>query len=265
MGAALAALALLALPSAAHAQGATLDGAPLNVFADGLGAIQVRVDGLAAGLFYDPTENPAHAGLEIKEGERVYPLQDGFSTTPGRVSAGPTLTDLGGGTQRLHAEYLVGPNLRVAEDHAYTNGASQIDVRYAITEHLGRPDLDPGRCARRPLRRQQRQRQRRDPPREPALRRRPRRGLGARLRPAGDHAVGGAAGGRLRLVFSNFAGDGLNGTVDSEAPDNGVGVSWQLDNLAPGETRAIDAAGCSPPRRRPGPCRRRPSSPTPMA
>ena len=58
----------------------------------------MRVDGLAAGLFYNPEENPAHAGLEIKEGETVYPLQDGFSTAPGRVSAGLTLTDLGGGT-----------------------------------------------------------------------------------------------------------------------------------------------------------------------
>ena len=63
-----------------------LDGAPLNVFADGLGAIQVRQDGVAAGLFYDPSENPAHAGLEIKEGETYYPLQDGFATAPGRVT-----------------------------------------------------------------------------------------------------------------------------------------------------------------------------------
>ena len=65
-----------------------LDGTPLNIFADGLGAIQVRQDGVAAGLFYDPDENPAHAGLEIKEGESYYPLEDGFTTAPGRVSAG---------------------------------------------------------------------------------------------------------------------------------------------------------------------------------
>ena len=75
LAAALAALVALAVPSAAHAQGALLDGAPLNVFADGLGAIQVRQDGVDAGLFYDPTENPAHAGLEIKEGETYYPLR----------------------------------------------------------------------------------------------------------------------------------------------------------------------------------------------
>ena len=240
MGVALAALALLAVPQAAHAQGATLDGAPLNVFADGLGAIQVRVDGLAAGLFYNPEENPAHAGLEIKEGETVYPLQDGFSTSPGRVTGGLSLTDLGGGTQRLHSEYLVGPNLRVAEDYTYTNGASQIEVHYAITNvsgaatsirvgvlsdlYVGNNDSGTG-----------------------VIRSESPRFVGGR-----DDNSGLVYGlqeitpwsalqeGDFELVFSNFAGGGHNGTVDSAAPDNGVGVTWQLDNLAPGETRAID-------------------------
>src|SRR6476619_5899158 len=82
-----AALVGLALPSAASAQGgALLDGTPLNVFADGLGAIQVRQDGVASGLFYDPDQNPGHAGLEIKEGESYYPLEEGFTSAPGRVS-----------------------------------------------------------------------------------------------------------------------------------------------------------------------------------
>ena len=81
---------MLATPAGAQAQsGLMMDGTPLHVFADGLGAIQVRVDGVAAGLFYDPAENPAHAGLEIKEGESVYPLQDGFSTAPGRANVEP--------------------------------------------------------------------------------------------------------------------------------------------------------------------------------
>ena len=50
--------------------------------------------------------------------------------------------------------------------------------------------------------------------------------------------MGALQEGDFELVFDNFAGGGLNGTVDSAAPDNGVGVTWQLDNLAPGETRA---------------------------
>ena len=240
MGVALAALALLAVPQAAHAQGATLDGAPLNVFADGLGAIQVRLDGLAAGLFYNPEENPAHAGLEIKEGSTVYPLQDGFSTAPGRASGGLTLTDVGGGRQLLHAEYTVGPNLRVAEDHAYANGSSQIDVRYAITNTSAAPtsirvgllsDLYVGN----------------NDSGNGVIRNESPRFVGGR-----DEASQLVYGlqevtpwnafqeGDFELVFSNFAGDGLNGTVDSAAPDNGVGASWQLDNLGPGETRIID-------------------------
>ncbi len=240
MGVALAALALLAVPSAAHAQGATLDGAPLNVFADGLGAIQVRVDGLAAGLFYNPEENPAHAGLEIKEGETVYPLQDGFSTAPGRVSAGLTLSDLGGGRQRLEAIYTVGPNLRVTEQHTYSNGASSIDVRYAIANISGAPtsiragllsDLYVGN----------------NDSGNGAIRSESPRFVGGRDEASqlvyGLQEVTPWAAlqeGDFELVFSNFAADGLNGTIDSAAPDNGVGVSWQLDNIAPGETRAIE-------------------------
>ena len=241
MGVALAAFALLAVPTAAHGQGATLDGAPLNVFADGLGAIQVRVDGLAAGLFYDPDENPAHAGLEIKEGNTVYPLQDGFSTAPGRVSGGLTLNDLGGGTQRLDATYSVGPNLRVTEQHTYTNGASQVDVRYAITNTSAGPtsirvgllsDLFVGN----------------NDSGNGVIRSESPRFVGGRDEASqlvyGLQEVTPWAAlqeGDFELVFSNFAGDGLNGTVDSAAPDNGVGVSWQLDNLGPGETRTIDA------------------------
>ena len=138
LAAALAVLAVLALPGAAQAQGGlTLDGTPLNVFSDGLGAIQVRLDGVPAGLFYDPETDPAHAGIEIKEGDTVYPLQDGFSTAPGRVNAELlTVTDNGGGTRTLHTAYQIGPNLRVGEDHTYTDGTSQIGAHYAITNKL---------------------------------------------------------------------------------------------------------------------------------
>ena len=45
-----------------------VDGTPINVFADGFGALQVRYDNQTSGLFYDPEQNPAHAGLEIVEG-----------------------------------------------------------------------------------------------------------------------------------------------------------------------------------------------------
>jgi hypothetical protein len=242
LAAALAALAVLVLPaSAAHAQGGlTMDGAPLNVFADGLGAIQVRIDGLPAGLFYDPATDPAHAGLEIKEGDTVYPLQDGFTTAPGRVSAAPlTITDFGGGTRELNTAYAVGPNLRVRESHRYVDGTSEIMSVYGITNVSGAPvslragllaDLfvgsnDSGNgviAATAP------------------------RFVGGR-----DEASGLVYGlqemtpwsafqeGDFELVFDNFAGGGLNNSVDSAAPDNGVGATWQIDNLAPSDERLI--------------------------
>jgi hypothetical protein len=243
---------MLALAPAAHAQGLQLDGTPLNIFADGLGAIQVRVDGLPAGLFYDPTEDPAHAGLEIKEGETVYPLQDGFDTTPGRVNVEPltTVAD-GSGTRTLHTAYTVGPNLRVSEDYTYTDGTTQIGVHYGITNVSAAPvSLRAGALA----------------------------DLFVGANDNGNGVISSVAprfvGGRdeatglvyglqeitpwsglqesdFELVFENFAGTGLNNTVDSAAPDNGVGVTWQLDNLAPGETRGIDVrwllAAAAPP------------------
>jgi hypothetical protein len=235
-------LAVLAIPQAARAQGGLmLDGAPLNVFADGLGAIQVRVDGIAAGLFYDPDQNPAHAGLEIKEGDSVYPLEDGFSTAPGRVNAEPlTIADNGAGTRTLHTAYTIGPDLRVSEDHTYTDGTTQIAVHYGITNVSGAPvSIRAGALA----------------------------DLFVGSNDSGNGVISNVAprfvGGRdegtglvyglqeitpwsalqegdFELVFDNFAGNGLNNTVDSAAPDNGVGVTWQLDNIAPGETRGID-------------------------
>jgi hypothetical protein len=237
--AALAAIAALALPAAAQAQGALLDGAPLNVFADGLGAIQVRQDGVAAGLFYNPDENPAHAGLEIKDGETYYPLEDGFQTAVGRTTVEPpAVADLGGGTRRLHTAYTVGPNLQVTEDITYTDGSSQIDVRYAIQNVSGAPvalragalaDLfvgnnDNGNGVIRS-----------DSPRF----------VGGR-----DEATGLVYGlqevtpwvayqeGDFELVFDNFAGNGLANAIDSAAPDNGVGAEFRAD-LAPGATTAI--------------------------
>jgi hypothetical protein len=236
-----AALFALALPSVARAQGGgALDGAPLNVYADGFGAIQVRVDGLAAGLFYDPSQDPAHAGVEFKEGNTVYPLEDGFATSPGRVTFGTQLRTLGVGTQQLESTYGVGPNLRVTEQFTYTNGATHIDVRYAVTNTSGAPtsvrvgalaDLYVGN----------------NDSGNGVIRAAAPRFVGGR-----DEASGLVYGlqevtpwgafqeGDFGLVFDNFAGPGLNNTVDSAAPDNGVGATWQLDNLAPGETRAID-------------------------
>jgi hypothetical protein len=231
-----AATATLALAAPAAADTVTLDGTPLNVYADGLGALQVRYDGQASGLFYDPAQNPAHAGLEIVEGTHYYPLQDGFDLAPGRtgvtapVVAGPT----------IHSVYAVGPDVRVAEDVTYTNGTAFVDVAYAFTNVSSAPislrageladlyvgDNDSGNGA---------------------IAAGPPRFVGGRD-PASGLVVGlqeqtpwlGYQEGDFGAVFDGFAGNGLNSTVDPNAPDNGVGADWQLDNLAPNETRTVN-------------------------
>jgi hypothetical protein len=238
---AVAAVVALCAPAGASAQGgATLDGTPLNVFADGLGAIQVRQDGVSAGLFYDPDENPAHAGLEITEGESYYPLQEGFTNAPRRASAEPiTITDQGGGTRLMHTAYTIGPHLRVSEDIRYTDGASQVEIHYGIQNVSGAPvSLRAGALADLYVGNND-------------------SGNGV-ISPVAPRFVGGRdeasrlvyglqevtpwrsyQEGDFQAVFDNFAAQGLNNTVDSAAPDNGVGVDFALD-LAPGETKGID-------------------------
>jgi hypothetical protein len=237
------ALTMLALgPTAAGAQGgAVLDGSPLNIFADGLGGIQVRLDNTTAGLFHDPEEDPGRAGLEISQGEQYFPLQAGFDVAPSRVNiAPPAVTDLGGGTQVLRSAYAVGPSLKVSEALTYVTGSSAVDVHYDITNLSPAPvsiraaeigDLfvganDSGNGVRSS-----------GPPRF----------AGGR-----DAATGLVYGlqeltpwnafqeGDFELVFDNFRSGLLNNAVDPEASDNAVGADYRLDNLAPGESRAID-------------------------
>ncbi len=240
LAAALAAVVALAVPSAAQAQGALLDGAPLNVFADGLGAIQVRQDGVESGLFYDPTENPAHAGLEIKEGELYYPLENGFETAVGRVSGGITPSDAGNGTRSLQSVYAVGPNLRVTETITYTDGSPAVNVHYDIQNisvlptsiragvladlYVGNNDSGNGVISN----------------------------VAPRFVGGRDEATGLVYGlqeitpwaalqeSDFEFVFDNFSASGLNNTVDSAAPDNGVGVEYRFDNIGPSEVRGID-------------------------
>ena len=219
-----------------------LDGAPLNVFADGLGAIQVRVDGVAAGLFYDPDENPAHAGLEIKEGETVYPLQDGFATAPGRVDVEP-LDDRRRRRRHAHAAHRLHRRAEPAGQRGLHLHRRRDADRRPLRDHerLRRADLAARGRARRPLRRRQRQRQRRHLDRRAALRRRARRGERARLRPAGDHPLARATR-RATSSSSSTTSRATGSTTRStrRRPTTASASTWQLDNLAPGETRGID-------------------------
>ena len=235
-------LVALSLPAAASAQTvAAIDGTPMNVYADGLGAIQVRLDTLPAGLFFDPEQNPAHAGLEITQGDQYFPLEGAIEGATGRVAVtAPAVTDLGGGTQVLRSAYDVGPSLQVSESLTYTNGSTQIGVHYDIANRSATPvSIRAGELA----------------------------DLFVGANDSGNGVISSVAprfvGGRdestglvyglqeltpwaglqegdFELVFDNFAAGALSNTVDSAAPDNGVGVEFKLDDLAPGETRPID-------------------------
>ena len=204
-----------------------LDGTPLNVFADGLGAIQVRVDGVAAGSVLRPGREPRPRRAGDQGGRDRLPargrLHDRARPRLARgIDARPTSA---AARARCTRVYTVGPNLRVTEDYTYTDGAPQVDVHYAITNVSARADLDPRRRARRPLRRQQRQRQRRD------LATSRRASSAGATRPPGSSTAcrRSRPGRRSRRATSSSSSttspaDGLNNTVDSAAPDNGVGV-----------------------------------------
>jgi hypothetical protein len=229
------AAAALAVPAAAGADVVTLDGTPLNVYADGLGALQVRYDNQASGLFYDPEQDPAHAGLEVVEGAQYYPLQDGFNLAPGRT--GVSAAAVSGST--IHSVYDVGPDIQVTEDLTFTNGTAFVDAAYAFKNVAAAPisfragevadlfvgDNDSGNGV---------------------IATGPPRFVGGRD-PVSGLVVGlleqtpwlAYQEGDYGAVFENFSGSGLNDSVDPDAPDNGVGADWQIDNLAPGETRTV--------------------------
>jgi len=229
----------LSAPAAARAA-VVIDGSPVNVYADGFGALQMRYDGQASGVFFDPAEDTAHAGLEIKDGDAYYPLESGFDTAVGRTStAPPAITSPSPGTQVMHSEYTVGDHLRVAEDLTYTNGTQYVDVRYAIANVSGGPvsfrageladlyvgDNDNGN------------------------------GVVSTVAPrfvGGQEPVSKLVSGLVEqtpwtsfqegdfeAVFDNFGFNGLNNTVDPDAADNGVGAEWAFDGVPAGASRVV--------------------------
>jgi hypothetical protein len=139
----------------------------------------------------------------------------------------------------MHTAYAIGPHIRVSEDISYTNGATAVNIHYGIQNVSGAPisvragaladlyvgnnDSGNGVIAPAP------------------------RFVGGRDETSGlvyglQEATPWRAyqEGDFQEVFDNFSASGLNNSVDSAAPDNGVGVEFALDNIAPGETRPID-------------------------
>jgi CSLREA domain-containing protein len=224
----------LTLPGAAHAQEVGhIAGNPLDVYADGLGRLQFRFAGQADGVFYSPSSNTAHAGLEIRDPESYY------ATGTATPLEGPTVQNLGSGKRALHSVYAFGQKLRVTEDVTYTDQTSFVQLRYAITNVSGQAltfraleaaDLyaagsDDGTGV---------------------LELGPPRFVGGRSE---NGALTGLVeqtpwshyqSGYYDDVFDNFAIAGLNDKIDETEQDNGVGAQWDFVDVGAGETRTID-------------------------
>ena len=146
-------------PAAARAQVATLDGSPLNVYADGLGALQVRYDGQASGRVLPARREPGARRPGDQGGRRLLrPRRRGRAR---RAVAPAAVAAAGAGAQAITSTYTVGPDLQVAETLTYANGTDVRGRQLRRDEHLRRAGLVPRGRARRPLRGRQRQRQRR--------------------------------------------------------------------------------------------------------
>jgi CSLREA domain-containing protein len=211
-----------------------LNGSPLDLFSDGAGRLQVRVEGQPGGIFAAPDDNAADAGLAIKQGGVHFGLGVGRT-----VISAPHVTQLGA-SRTMSSQYAVGPDLLVSERIEYDDGSQVVDMRYEIQSRSGGAvtfragalaDLfiagddtgagvfiaaDPRFVGGRS--------------RDGAM-----AGLVERT-PWLNYEAGDAAG-----VFGNFAGDGLTNSVLSDVVDNAVGVEWQR-TVEPGRPAVLQVS-----------------------
>ena len=108
-----------------------LDGSPLDLYSDGAGRLQVRVDGRPGGIFAAPEDDAADAGLAIKQGGVLFGLGVGRT-----VVSAPRVTQTGT-TRTMSSSYAVGPDLLVNERIDYDDGSQVVDMRYEIQSRSG--------------------------------------------------------------------------------------------------------------------------------
>ena len=217
-----------AAPATARAQTGHIAGSPLDVYADGLGALQFRFDGQEDGVFYYPGSDVGHAGLELRVGETHYELGN---HTP---VSGP---DLEGNT--LHSVWAAG-GLQVDEKVTYENGTKSVQLHYVITNTTDAPlsfaageladlyaagsDFGSGYFKA-------------DPPRMVG-------GVssnGVVTALVEDTPWAAYQADEYSNVFDSFeTGGGLNNTILDAYEDNGTGAEWRFDALAPGQSVPID-------------------------
>src|SRR3954454_5761589 len=118
---------LLACPAGARAQSTTrLTRSPASVWVDGLGALQVRLEGSATGQFA-PDEYPAHAGLELLQAGSSSPVGD----TARAALSRPQLDEPAAETVRATSVFAVGA-LKVTERVLLDYGQAAVRLEYDI-------------------------------------------------------------------------------------------------------------------------------------
>src|SRR4051794_29381851 len=122
---ALAAALLFACP--AHAQ-THFASSPTSGWVDGLGGIQVRLDGSSAGEFAPDSEQPAHAGLAIAQNGIYSPVGD----TNREAIKPPAVTNPTATTTAATSQYKVGA-LIVDEQALLTEGNAELKLTYGLT------------------------------------------------------------------------------------------------------------------------------------
>ena len=217
-----------------------------------------------AGLFYDPVDEP-RARRPGDQGRRYrLPAPGRLRATPAARAEPPTVVDAGGGTATLHIDLRRRPAPARERGRSPTRDGARRSRRPLRASRTSppRPTSTPRRRARRPLRRRQRRHGNGViSAARAALRRRARRagGLVYGLQEITPWSASRRATSSSSSTTSRAAGSTTRST--RRRPDNGVGVQWQLDNIAPGETREIDVrwllAAPAPPGtvRRPRPTR----------
>jgi CSLREA domain-containing protein len=209
-----------------------LDGSPLDIWVDGAGRFQFRLDGQPDGVFYPPEANAANAGLEIATAGGHYGLGIG------RIPVERPMVEVDGDEQSVTSTYRVGPDLLVVEQLEYDAGDQSVDVGYAITNtsqqsvdlrageladlYVGGSDQGHGVLAE-----------------------------ATEFRFVGGRSEAGAISGMVERtgwdsfqegfyadVFDAFAADAFDDTVVDDLVDNGVGVEWEI-SLPPGEEQMI--------------------------
>ncbi len=209
-----------------------LDSSPLDLWADGLGRLQVRLDGEPDGMFYPPSENAANAGLEIVTGA------DHYGLGVGRLPISAPEVGAAGDEQSITSAYRIGRDLVVTERLLHEPGTQVFNVEYDLRNTSDLPvDLRAGELADLYIGGDD-------------------TGSGfyaeaSEFRFVGGRSADGLITGMVERtpwtrfqegfygdVFQNFAAGGLDDTWLPDPVDNGVGVEWEL-TLPPGEQRTL--------------------------